>query len=236
MAKSNKIRYSRKDESVLNKLVKNFNAKITRFEKKGDSSYLPSRITKKELKQKIETRKDFNRVVKSYSRFLKLGAEKKVTTSKGIVTTKWRKKEYEIAKAQATRKLNKRKKEINASEYKGNTRLINDLNLNVSFDNIDEILPADFEPAFRRIEKRLRENYNYEQDKRYKENYIKAIRDSLGSDVAWIIENKIKNISLEEFARIYYDDPILEIDYIYDPVEAEQKAINIIDKLTELGY
>lgn len=236
MAKSNKIQYRKKDELELNRIVKNFNSKLGRIKKKvEDTSYLPDKISKDILKGKIETRKDFNRVVKSYKRFLMIGSEKKVVTENGIETTKWRKKEYSIAKGIATRKLKKRMEVIGISEYKGNLHLAKDLNLNVEFKDIKEIKPEDFESAFRRIEKRLSENYNQEQMERYKNNYIIALIRNL-YEYGYLVAEKVRPIPAEEFAIMYFNNPILHIDFIYDPKEAEEKAYAIIDALEGLGH
>lgn len=79
MARKPKIRWRKSDEEELKRVVKNFNAKISRLEKKDpkNKNALPQRITQKELKDMIVTRQDYNREIKSLKRFTKRGKWKK---------------------------------------------------------------------------------------------------------------------------------------------------------------
>ena len=67
MAKRYRIKWRLQDRKTLARTVKNFNAKITRLEKKHPElkEFLPEKISVKDLKNNIETRQDFNRELKS---------------------------------------------------------------------------------------------------------------------------------------------------------------------------
>lgn len=79
MARKPRIRWRKSDEEELKRVVKNFNAKISRLEKKDpkNKNALPQRITQKEVKDMIITRQDFNREIKSLKRFTQRGKWKK---------------------------------------------------------------------------------------------------------------------------------------------------------------
>ena len=74
------IRWSEADEKELQRVVKNFNAKIARLEKKIDPKdtnpvLLPERVKVSVLRDMIQTRQDLNRELNALKRFSKKGAE-----------------------------------------------------------------------------------------------------------------------------------------------------------------
>ncbi len=71
MSKQSKIRWKNTDTEELNRTVKNFNAKISRIEKKNPElkNALPERISARQLKKMINTRQDLKRELNSLKRF-----------------------------------------------------------------------------------------------------------------------------------------------------------------------
>ena len=131
------IRWKSSDEQLLNKTVKNFNAKIRRLEKKYDKAIeqaktkeearnilrqkeaLPEKVVKKDLKALINTRKDLNREVKMLQRFSKKGAEQikpAPNNDNNLLLTKWQIQEYSRRMGIINRNRNKRLKEIEELE------------------------------------------------------------------------------------------------------------------------
>ena len=78
MSKQYNIRWKQDDNQELRKAVKNFNAKISRLEKKDpqNKEALPEKITVKQIKELISTRQDLKRELNALQRFSKRGAEK----------------------------------------------------------------------------------------------------------------------------------------------------------------
>lgn len=115
--RKNKIRWRKSDRDELNKIVRNFNAKIQRQLKKNPSAieYLPTKIDKKELMNEIQTRDDYNKTIASLKGFLKRGAEKQVKLNEEIVTTRWQRSEMRQAVKDYNNKLKYHK-----NRYKGN--------------------------------------------------------------------------------------------------------------------
>ena len=117
MSKQHKIKWRESDNKELARVVKNFNAKLARIEKKNPeySKYLPkfsktvydedigediivftNRLTVNQLKELINTRQDFNREINALKRFSRRGAEEIVEipgTDNNIKTTKWQRTE-----------------------------------------------------------------------------------------------------------------------------------------------
>lgn len=112
MARKYNIRWKPDDNQELRKAVKNFNAKLSRIEKKNPttiiidnegnakvvktSSLLPERVTVKEIKELIDTRQDLKRELASLKRFTQRGSEQIVKipdTNNTVYATKWQKEE-----------------------------------------------------------------------------------------------------------------------------------------------
>ncbi len=119
MSKQYNIRWKQSDNDELKKAVKNFNAKISRLEKKYAKEYpndpykkyaLPERVSVKEMKELIKTRQDYKKELNALRRFSKRGAEELVKTPILENTT-------EITKWQLT-EMNRRKGIINRERKK----------------------------------------------------------------------------------------------------------------------
>ena len=102
------IRYDKKLNQEINKTIKNFNQKIARLEKE-ERELLPSKITKKELKESVYTRSELQRKLKELQRFSRRGAENIIETTGGVRLTQYEltniKKENARVKASITREL-----------------------------------------------------------------------------------------------------------------------------------
>lgn len=96
MPRQNNIKWRESDLKELRRLVKNFNAKITRDRRKlieADERYkasqLPQKASVRELRQAIETRRDYNRELESMQNFIDTGLKFKVdqNTKKSLTAT-----------------------------------------------------------------------------------------------------------------------------------------------------
>ncbi|MBQ2167681.1 MAG: hypothetical protein II449_00350 [Prevotella sp.] len=109
MSKSSKIRWRERDTQQLAKKVKNFNAKLTRLEKKNPAlkEILPDRVSVKDLRGDITNRQEYNRVIKALSAFTEKGAEEVVSGKSGVTTTKWQLQQVKKAVAIENRRRKK---------------------------------------------------------------------------------------------------------------------------------
>ena len=88
MQKRYNIKWRDTDEKALAKAVRKFNAKRTRLLKQVPEleEFLPAKLSTKELKKTIKTRRDFNNEINSIERFMQKGAEKPIVTKEGVKT------------------------------------------------------------------------------------------------------------------------------------------------------
>lgn len=92
------IRWSQSDEAELKRVVKNFNAKVSRVAAKDpkNKSALPEKVSAAQLREMIETRQDLNRELNALRRFSERGAEEIIElpdNDYNLRVTKWQKKE-----------------------------------------------------------------------------------------------------------------------------------------------
>ena len=109
------IRYDKKINQEINKTIKNFNQKIARLEKTERDLLLPSKITKKELKESVYTRTELKRKLAELQRFSKRGVEETITTKSGTDLSKY---EYQNIKRESARIKRNVTREINRLQVK----------------------------------------------------------------------------------------------------------------------
>lgn len=237
MPKQYNIKWRKSDRQTVSNTVRQFNAKITRLLKKNPElkDFLPERITVKGLTERIKTRADFNREINSVKRFLRRGAENPITTKKGIQTTTWEKREIGYKVAQINRNRRRQREKANVSTYKGTMGSIRENNLQPKRYNIDTISPRDWDKFIQSVEKQVQSTYNEEKMKRYKENYIKGLYNVFGGK-GQIIADVVRGIPDEDFQQLFFDDPVLQLDFIYDPIEAHLRIDSILEHLEAHGY
>lgn len=213
-----------------------FNAKITRLEKKYPDKvvYFPKRIKTSDI-YGIENRKDFNKAINSYQRFLRKGQEVIVETKGGVITTKWAIDELKIKKRIVNLRRSIARKKANVSTYTGTMHTIEENQLRPLEKDIEKLYPGQFQTFSYKLEKHAKSQYYKEQDELYKENYLQAlitVFDYLAGEIYQIVEK----IPASTLVSLYYKYPVLQIDFIYDPLEMEIIKDAIIEKLKDLGY
>lgn len=238
MPRQYKIKWSTKDRQQLSKAVQQFNSKLTRTLKKHPElkPYLPERLTVQGLKEQIKTRNDLNREVNSAKRFLRKGAEMPYTSQSGIKTTVWERREIGIKVGVINRRKARERKAADVSTYKGTMGSIRENNLLPKKYNIDKIRPSDWDKFVESVEKQVASTYSVEKQSRYKANYIKGALNIFSHEDAQAINSIVNRIPDEEFTQLFYDDPVLQLDFVYDPLEAHFKAEQIMEHLQARGY
>lgn len=238
MPRQYNIKWRTEDKQQLSKVVRQFNAKLTRTSKKHPElkPYLPERLTVQGLKEQIHTRNDFNREVNSAKRFLKKGAEAPYTSEKGIKTTEWERKEIGIKVATINRRKARERKTADVSSYKGTMGSIRENNLLPKKYNIDKIKPTDWEKYVQSVEKQVASTYSTDMQTRYKENYIKGAENIFSPADAQAVVAIVSSIPDAEFMQLFYDDPVLQLAFVYDPLEANFKAEQVLKHLSARGY
>lgn len=237
MPRQYNIKWRNKDKTRLSNTVRQFNAKITRTLKKNPelAPYLPERLTVQGLRDKIKTRQDFNREVNSARRFLKPGAETPVTSATGIRTTKWEKREVGIKVGVINRRRNRELKKMNPTTEKGTMGTIRENNLRPKKYDIDKIKASDWDMFVYGVEKQIMSGYTAQKNELYKQNFIKAVKTAFGSKGTEIVE-MAQSIPADILVELYYNDPVLQVEFIYNPLEMQIKIDNIVEHLEPYAY
>ena len=233
MSKKSNIRWRGSDEKELERTVRNFNAKINRLAKNRPElkEYLPAKVSKKEVKEGIETRADLNRTLNSLQRFTKRGAENPVQSSRGAKATQWDVDEFKHKQRIENARRTRERKKLEEQEVKtrgkstGVTRAemgsIKENALKPSNKNFNNLSQKEWELAKRNIEKMLNAKYRDERKETMRSNYIKGlITAGFPDDLIKLVEG----LDIDKFLETVETDQEGTFDFIYDPLELQVKA------------
>lgn len=234
MQKRYNIKWRESDEKELAKAVRKFNAKRTRLLKQIPDleEFLPAKISTKEIREQIKTRRDLKNELNSIERFMRKGSEKPIVTKEGIKTTTYEKKEIEIKVRAINARRTAERKRANVSTEKGTMGTIRENNLRPKQVDINKIKKSDWEKFKESVEKQARDSYFQGKYERYKENFMKGLENAFG-EKGRELQEIAAQISAERLTQMYYDDPILQIDFIYDPLEMQVKIDAMKEHLTD---
>ena len=233
MQKRYNIKWRESDEKALAKAVRKFNAKRTRLIKQVPEleEFLPSKISTKEIREHVKTRRDLKNELNSIERFMRKGAEKPIITKEGIKTTVYEKKEISLKVMAINQRRAAELKKAAPSTEKGTMGTIRENNLKPKQYDIDKIKKSDWKKFVESVEKQSKDSYASDRYDRYKENFIKGLENAFGEKGSELIEIAMQ-IDGETLTQMYYDDPILQIDFIYDPLEMQVKIDAMEEHLT----
>jgi hypothetical protein len=201
---------------------------------------MPQKRRLKEEKAKIETRQDFNRIVRSMHNFAKKGAEKVIVNQHGIGTTKWQMHEVkmEVRRINVNRAnmLAKAKAAMGENpDMTGAIHTLEEASLHPKQINFDKKRSyTEWERFVTSAEHQIRENYMPDKVTNYKAFYLKAIDNQLGI-YGEDLRNFVDMLPADFFHDNYRADDILTIDFTYDPQEAIDKANAVLEKWKEIA-
>lgn len=219
MSKRSVIRWKQSDDEDLRKVVRNFNDKIRRLEKKNpkNKNYLPERVSVQEIKNLVETRQDLKRELNTLRRFSKRGSEELVIvpgSKYNLELTKWQKNEMSRRTGIINRKRNERYKYISGMEAKSrNDKLgytIGDIGMKSLDENtlkpMNPFYPTmsrkDLNNRFRAIRKESKDFYWSHKELQLKANVMKGIEanyKALFPEDTEMILDAIENMDFKEF-------------------------------------
>lgn len=223
MRKRYNIKWRQDDQEELRRAVKNFNAKISRLEKKYPElkNALPERASIAQMKELIETRQDLNRELNSLRRFSRKGAEELVDVPDNdynLKTTKWQKQEMTMRTAIINRKRKARLQEISEWEMKSGGKALGYTRGEFGMGKADEVAlnplkaftPSmgrkDLNMKFRHIKKESQSTYFSRKEEMLRENYITGLRRTYNEEDIKDVINSIENMDFKEFYRTFQED------------------------------
>ena len=214
---------------------------MTRESKKNPTiiEFLPERLKVANIRQQIQTRKDYNRLIKSYQRFLKKDSTKLVTNTQGYTTTLWNKREIQYKVNEINRQRAAERKRANVSTYTGTMGSIIANNLKDKKYEFNQINPKNALKQLASIDNMVRSTYIPEKIKLYKENYKQALLNNFQEDDAYNIIRLVDKFSDRQFMDLYYKNPLLGIDYTYSKesyeILVETISSQFLSEAQELG-
>lgn len=83
------VKYSKKLDAEISRVVRNFNSKISRLKKTERDLILPDKVSVSDIKANASTKWDLNRKLKELKRFSIRGIENTIITEGGVKTSKY---------------------------------------------------------------------------------------------------------------------------------------------------
>lgn len=220
MSRKYNIRWSEADEAELKRVVKNFNAKLTRLANKDpqNKNALPERVSAAHLRDLIETRQDLNRELNALRRFSERGAEELVEVPDNdynLKITKWQKKEMtrrEVIVNQKRKRQLERVADIDmTSRGKSLGYKKGEIGMGkaerIALEPVRAFTPSqnrrDLNKRFKQLRKESISTYWDKRNEVMRTNYIGEIERNFPGDLIGDIVEKIRNMDFDEFRKIF---------------------------------
>lgn len=241
------ISWNENQNDQLKKAVRNFNAKISRLEKKNPQmkNALPEKVSVRQMKELIDTRTDLQREVKALQRFTQRGAEELVNVpgnEYNLKITKWQKKEMGIRLSTINKKRNKRRKEIADIDmtYKGEELGYKRGELGMGSMDENALKPmksftrymnrADLKMKWKNMQIESQTSYWHKREMQHKQEYIDSIKRTYNTkDVKDVIKT-IEEMDYPTFRKIFEAEGGT-FEFVSDPPDLNEKYNEYVEAL-----
>jgi hypothetical protein len=216
-------------DSELKKMVKAYNEKAKRFEKRG---FKVEKLSYSKLKDSPDVA-DTKAVIKEFME----GGYKIVKTEKGVelpdAIYRKAKKQLDIINERRA-KQRARIGEIERGNLAQMGRM-RDVNL-LPKQDIDQISMRDMPSYLRSLDTQTQPNYHERKNVQYRNNYISMLNNLFDSNDSRLKEiiNKIHSVNIEDFINASLGSDYLFILFYRDPVERENQREIIYDNIMRL--
>lgn len=254
------IRYDKKINKEINRVIKNFNQKIVRLEKQG-KELLPSKITKKELKESVYNRNELKRKLKELQQFSNRNAEQIIETNTGLKLTQYEltnlKRENARIKRNITREINRliysRPKVFGKTQTSTFSEMgdIDFLNLKARRKALDKDILKLNKQEFERFKKLVEKTGRNQQymNSIFKENYFQMLTDlgyyfDYDNEKLIGLKEKLMKMKPNDFLRLFKEDKSIRaiLDYYpivtnsfdaVNPEDIKDDVVNLYDALID---
>lgn len=199
------IRYTRKDAMRLSYAVREFNKKIRSLEGL-EKRYAPEEVTYQNIKSRIVTRREYNRVLKALKRFKRKGQEDLVSLGDGNIISKWERHEVKMARSRALPslylELNEAYRVNPLARFGMKSERISEIEKNIrDLENLENLNQDKFDRVIDRVQKIGIKDYDLYRDSIYMTNYLKGLKDKQFKSFKNfdIFYNHIKKLRPDEF-------------------------------------
>jgi len=229
------IKWRDTDEEKLSRAVRNYNRKLDRLAKTQPylADMLPDRLNKRELKNRIMTRSDFNRVVRSAERFSQRGAEQIVTNEAGFSLTRYEKREVAYKLSAVNRRRAELLQKYEAMEVMSQGKTTGQKRGQMPSIRMRELAPKKFnwstmtrqhyDQFVKTLNKQAYDKFTEQKNALHKRNYIKAFKAVFGNTQPELLK-RLMELPAEDIVDKYYTDQNATFDFYYDPIALDLKA------------
>ena len=245
MSKQHKINWRESDTKELNRVVKNFNAKINRLAKANDNILLPEKVKVSELKKLINTRQDLNREINMLKRFSKKGAEKGTIiegNDNNLIITKWQKTEMNRRVGIINRKRKERFDLLKDIDVYSRGKSLGYKKGDIGMGRISEhtlkpmnaftrsMSKADVKMKWKAIMKESPSDFYTETDYRLKQNYIDSMLQNYNEEDVKDIINVINKMDIKDFI-VKFEQEQDVFDWNYPDEEKYQQYLSTLKSI-----
>lgn len=206
------------EKAELERALKNFNARRRYAIKKNPDlvNYVPTMPVKSTVNA-IKTRKDLTNLKREIELSKKKGAFE-ITKVGDVKVTKFELSVQKRRLRQLNAKRAAKRRKANVSTIKGTMGTIKQNALNKKKLSNPKSR-TEWESFKKSVEKMLSREHEEEKDKRYRENYYAAFLENYGLADATELMELLQKLTHEEMADALYDNPKLNIEFLYDDRE-----------------
>lgn len=207
----------------IQRLIRRYNTKRRRTLKNDlIAAYQPEAIKMKDIKSL--SKKSARIQINNMKRYLKKGMENVRVGKGGAIASKY---QIETARAEVKRINRARAKEMERlapSSAKGNVHIIEEANLRPMKFNFNANTQEGWKRFMKSARKQAAPGYWDKRDEQYKQNYLSAMQHE--GLPGWLIDF-VGTLSPRQVVDALYDDPTLEIGYVYSPTDLANKTEQI---------
>lgn len=234
----NPIRWKRGDYIRLGQAVAQFNSKIQKLENELDGLYLPDKVSYKDQKEQITTRRELNRFINSLRRFSREGAEDLYITEAGEELTQWERQEIGIQKRTITRRLNQELKELNlpletgySRVQMGSTRARAIQAQLKNLNKIESFTGYEFQRLKQRIQQQGTADYEMRKAIVFRENYINEMKKYSHFDNYEQLIAKMESIKnpLDFYNTIKNNELLVDLTYQSDQYYSQMEFTRFVE-------
>lgn len=238
------IRYDKKLNQEINRVIRNYNSKIRRIEKYVDSyNYqIPEKMTKQILKQNAYTRTELRRKLNELKRYSERGIERSMQLSGGYVLSRYEFENLKREKARVQRNISREltrletekarvygKPQVYTFAQMGDSRYLNFLarkeNIKKEFEKLSK---EEFE-RYRQFVYSTGRNIEYENSL-FRENYEKMLFDlayytKYPDEKIQELKKKLDKLPNKKFYKLFHTEQgIKEVIYQYMAITGKKMA------------
>lgn len=240
MARYHRINWRESDDQELKRVVRNYNAKISRLAKKNPQikNVLPERVSVAQLKELINTRQDLKRELNALKRFSKRGAEEIVIvpgTDYNLKITKWQKTEMNRRVGIINRRRKKRLEDLSNIEMTSRGEPLGYKKSDIGMGKASEISlnpmnaftrrmnQSDLKWKWKNIMKESQSDYFTQKDFRLRDNYVKALSQNYNVNDIQDIIDEIESMDINEFLNTFEEEGG-DMEFAYPPNQEQYRA------------